>query len=176
LVRRHLMTGAEEGKQMKFISRRLATVVAGVVLVLAALAGSAAGAGAASAATTPVVYAAHLDGWHGYVKPGTFIFGNGGSPYLTGLHWTSWGSKSAWGTGKLWTVKPGCHPLYQCRYYSRWVGVYLNTVRSHSGHPYFARMAIEFFVSGKARWVTGWFAPHGGTTPYWGFPAVFPYL
>src|SRR5437868_3599246 len=56
---RSLMTGAEEGDYMKFISRRLATVVAGVVLVLAALVGSAAGAGAASAATTPVVYAAH---------------------------------------------------------------------------------------------------------------------
>ena len=164
---------------MKFISRRLATVVAGVMLVLAALAGSAAGAGAASAATTPVVYAAHLDGWHGYVKPGTFIFGNGGSPYLTGLHWTSWGSKSAWGTGKLWTVKPGCHPLYQCRYYSRWVGVYLNTVRSHSGHPYFARMAIEFFVSGKARWQVGWY-PHyncSGCTAFWGsFPNAWPYF
>ena len=37
-------------------------------------------------------------------------------------------------------------------------------------------MAVEFFVSGKARWVTGWFGVHGGTVPYWGFPAVFPYL
>jgi len=31
-------------------------------------------------------------------------------------------------------------------------------------------------VSGKARWVAGWFGIHGGTVPYWQFPAVFPYL
>ena len=36
--------------------------------------------------------------------------------------------------------------------------------------------AVEFFVSGKARWVTGWFGTYGGTMPYWQFPAVFPYL
>ena len=87
---------------MKIISRsRLAAVVAAAALALAALAGSAAGAGAASAATTPVVYAAHLDPWHGYVRPGYFIFGNGGAPELSNLHWTSWGSRSAWATGKL---------------------------------------------------------------------------
>jgi hypothetical protein len=39
-----------------------------------------------------------------------------------------------------------------------------------------ARMAAEFFVSGKARWVVGWFGIRGGTVPYWQFPAVFPYL
>jgi hypothetical protein len=37
-------------------------------------------------------------------------------------------------------------------------------------------MAVEFFVSGKARWVAGWFGIYGGTVPYWRFPAVFPYL
>ena len=31
-------------------------------------------------------------------------------------------------------------------------------------------------VSGKARWVVGWFGIHGGTVPYWQFPAAFPYL
>jgi hypothetical protein len=163
---------------MKFISRRLATVVAGAALVLAALAGSASGAGAASAATTPVVYAAHLDGWHGYVKPGSFYFGNGGAPYFTNLTWKSWGSKSAWGTGKLWTQKPGCAPSYKCPFYSRWVGVYLNTVRAHGSARYYARMAIEFFVSGKARWVVGWY-PHyncSGCAAFWGFPLVWPYF
>ena len=131
----------------------------------------------ASASTTPVVYAAHLDPWHGYVRPGYFIFGNGGAPEISNLTWKSWGSGSAWGTGKLWTQKPGCSTAsYKCPYSPRWVGVYLSTVRTHNGVRYYARMAVEFFVSGKARWVTGWFAPHGGTTPYWGFPAVFPYL
>lgn len=41
---------------------------------------------------------------------------------------------------------------------------------------YHARMAVEFFVPGKARWVVGWFGINGGTVPYWQFPAVFPYL
>ena len=59
---------------------------------------------------------------------------------------------------------------------SRWAGVYLSTVRTHNGVKYYARMAVEFFVSGKARWVPGWFRTHGGTVPYWQFPAVFPYL
>src|SRR2546423_4541848 len=113
-----LITGAEEGDHMKFISRRLATALAALTLALAALAGSA--AGAASAATTPVVYAAHLDPWHGYVRPGQLYFGNGGAPYFTALQWKSWGSGSAWGTGRLWNQNPGCHPSDKCACHSRW--------------------------------------------------------
>ena len=138
---------------------------------------AAAGEGAASASAVPVVYAAQNDGWHAYVKPGNFYFGNGGAPFFTQLHWTSWNSSSAWATGRLWTQKPGCTaPSYQCPYSARWVGVYLSTVRTHNGVKYYARMAVEFFVSGQARWVAGWFGIHGGTVPYWQFPAVFPYL
>jgi hypothetical protein len=173
------MKGAEEGDRMKFISRRMATAMAAVALALAALAGSAAGAGAASAATTPVVYAAHLDPWHGYVKPGRFIFGNGGAPELSNLTWKSWSSGSAWGTGKLWTQKPGCAPSYKCPFYSRWVGVYLNTVRAHGSARYYARMAIEFFVSGKARWQVGWYPRYScsGCSAFWGsFPNAWPYF
>ena len=94
------------------------------------------------------------------------------------LTWKSWGSGSAWGTGKLWTQKPGCSPSYKCAYYSRWAGVYLSTVRWHNGVRYYARMAIEFFVSGKARWVVGWY-PHyncPGCSAFWGFPLVWPYF
>jgi hypothetical protein len=105
-----------------------------------------------------------------------FFFGNGGAPYFTALQWKSWNSGSAWGTGKLWTQKPGCSPSYKCTFSSRWVGVDLSTVRTHNGVRYYARMAVEFFVSGKAHWVTGWFGIHGGTVPDWQFPAVFPYL
>jgi hypothetical protein len=155
------------------IARRL---LAGAVLLGTVLAGATFAAGPASASTAPVVYAARNNGWHGYTRPGTFIFGNGGAPYFTALQWKSWGSGSAWGTGKLWTQKPGCSPSYKCTYSSRWAGVYLNTARTHNGVRYYARMAVEFFVSGKARWVIGWFGIHGGTVPYWQFPAVFPYL
>lgn len=133
---------------------------------------------AASASTTPVVYAAHLDPWHGYVRPGRLIFGNGGAPEVSNLTWKSWGSGSAWGTGRLWTQKPGCAPSYKCRFYPRWVGISLSTVRMHGSARYYARMAVEFFVSGKARWVVGWY-PHyncSGCAAYWGFPLVWPYF
>ena len=66
------------------------------------------------------------------------------------------GLKSAWATGKLWTIAPGRHPAASCKHTTRWVGVYLNTVRLHGSARYYARMAIEFFVSGKARWQVGW--------------------
>ena len=81
------------------------------------------------------------------------------------------------GDGRLWTQKPGCSPSYKCPYYSRWVGVYLNTVRWHNGVRYYARMAVEFYYAGKWRWDVGWFPRYlGGTMPVWLFPAVFPYL
>ena len=118
----------------------------------------------------------HNNGWHAYTKPSSFYFGNGSAPYFTGPHWTSWGSKSAWATGRLWTQKPGCSPSYKCAYSSRWVGVYLNTVRTHGAARYYARMAIEFKNGGKMHWVVGRFGIHGGTVPWWQFPAVFPYL
>jgi hypothetical protein len=158
---------------MKIIRKLLAAAaILGIAFSVAATA-----EGAASASTVPVVYAAHIDSWHGYVKPGSFGFGNGGAPYITQLKWTSWGSGSAWGTGKLWTQKPGCSPSYQCPYSSRWIGLYLSTVKTHGSTRYYARMAAKLFVSGKARWVVGWFPRYeGGTMPVWQFPAVFPYL
>ena len=153
-------------------------LLAGAVLLGTLLAGAVFAEGPASASSAPVVYAARNDGWqHGSIRPGTYIFGNGGAPFFTALRWKSWGPGSAWGTGRLWIQKPGCSAAsYKCPYSSRWAGVYLSTVRTHGGVRYYARMAVEFFVSGQARWVTGWFATHGGTMPYWGFPAVFPYL
>jgi hypothetical protein len=157
---------------MKIIRKLLA----GAAIAVVAFTAAAAGQGTAGASTVPVVHAAHVDGWHSYVKPGYFLFGNGGSPYFTNLTWKSWGSSSAWGTGRLWTQKPGCSPSYMCPYYYRWVGVYLNTIRWHNGVPYYDRMAVKFYRAGAWRWDVGWFGYHGGTVPYWAFPAVWPYL
>lgn len=158
------------------IRKTAARLLAGALLAGMALSGTVVGASAADASTAPTVYAANNNGWHGYTRPGSFYFGNGGAPYLTELHWTSWGAKSAWATGRLWTQKPGCSPSYKCAFSSRWVGVYLSTVRTHGGTRYYARMAVEFKNGGKMRWVAGWFGIHGGTVPWWQFPAVFPYL
>ena len=138
---------------------------------------AAAGEGAASASAVPVVYAAHNDGWHGYVKPGSFGFGNGGAPYITQLKWKSWGSRSAWGTGRLWIENSGCSPSYKCGYSSRWVGLYLSTIRTQGSVKYYARMAAELFVSGKARWEVGWLKIYPrAKVPMWQFPLVYPYL
>jgi hypothetical protein len=133
---------------------------------------------AASAGTTPVMYAAHLDGWHGYVKPSYVLFGNGGAPYLTNLTWTSWKGTSAWGTGKMWTQKPGCTPSYKCAYYARWVGVSMTNIWWHGSQRYYARMAVEFYNAGAWRWDVGWlkYPFAGATVPFWVFPATFPYL
>lgn len=159
--------------RIKEIARRLLVVA---VLAGTVLSGAVLGASSASASTAPIVYAAQNNGWHAYTKPGSSYFGNGGVPYFTGLHWTSWGSKSAWATGRLWTQKPGCSPSYKCAYSSRWVGVYLNTVKTHGATRYYARMAVEFSNGGKMHWVVGGLGIHGGTVPWWQFPAVWPYL
>lgn len=159
-------------RTMKIIGRLLA----GAAILGMAFSGAAIGEGTAHASAVPVVHAAHNDGWHAYVKPGRFYFGNGAAPFFTGLRWTSWNSRSAWATGRLWTAKPGCSPGYKCPYSSRWAGVYLNTVRWHNGVRYYARMAVEFRNAGKMRWDVGWFGYHGARVPWWQFPAVFPYL
>lgn len=144
-------------------------VLAAVAILGMALTGAAIGEPAASASTVPVVY--NDNGWHGSVKPGILYFGNGGAPYITGLHWTSWNATSAQATGRLWTEKFGCTPSYRCGYSSRYVQVDLNTVRSHDGTGYYARMTVRFRYGGKWRRDTGWIR-----NGFWVFPVTFPYL
>jgi hypothetical protein len=146
-------------------------IASGLIIAIALVVAGSIGINAANASTVPVVYAANANGWHASVKPGHFYFGNGGAPYITRLRWSSWNGTSAWATGKLWAQKPGCSPSYKCRYYSRWAGVYLNTVRWHNGTRYYARMAVRFWYAGKWRWDAGRFR-----SGYWVFPLVFPYF
>ena len=154
-------------------ARRLllsAAALAGLLLPATVVAG-----GTASAATTPVVYAAHADGWHAYRKPGSFYFGNGGAPYFTNLTWKSWAANSAWATGKIWIHKT-CTPSYKCGYTSRWVGVYLSVPKYHGAARYYGKMSVELSVSGKLKWEAGYFTAPKGVTAYWKFPLVWPYL
>jgi hypothetical protein len=96
---------------------------------------------------------------------------------ITNLTWKSWGSKSAWGTGKIWTQKAGCSPSYKCRFSSRWVGISLTTIKKHGARPYYDRMAVEMRVGTKMHWFVGWFKYYpGATVPSWIFPLVWPYL
>jgi hypothetical protein len=175
----HLDRVRQATGERRFAVKVIKRLLVGAVVILgAALSGAAVAQSAAGASTTPVVYAAHEDGWHPYVKPGSFYFGQGGAPYITSLTWHSWSGASAWGTGKLWTQQPGCSPSYKCPYYSRWVGVSMTTIRWHGGQRYYARMAIEFWNAGAWRWDAGWFEyPFAGATvPFWVFPVVWPYL
>lgn len=147
-------------------------LLAGAAILGMALAGAAAVTGTASASTVPVVYGAGAKGWHASVTPGSFYFGNGGAPYFTSLHWTSWNGTSAQATGKLWGQKPGCSPSYKCAYSSRYVQVTLTTVHSRNGIRYYAHIAVRFYYGGKWHVVTGWLGSNG----YWMFPLVYPYL
>jgi hypothetical protein len=146
-------------------------VLAGVAIACMALSGAVITGGPAEASTVPVVYSANADGWHGYVRPATIYFGQGGAPILADLHWSWWNGASAWATGRLRIQQPGCSPSYKCPYYSRPVAVSLNTVRWHTGTRYYARMEVRFWYAGKWRWDTGWLR-----NGYWVFPATFPYL
>lgn len=147
-------------------------IKAGAAILGLACSVAAIGAGPADAGTVPVVYSAHADGWHGYVRPAAIYFGQGGAPFLAKLHWSSWTGTSARATGELWAQKPGCSlPSYKCPYSSRWAGVYLTTIRWHHGTRYFARLAVRFWYGGKWRWDVGWLQ-----RGYWAFPLVYPYL
>ena len=155
-------------KRIPTIVRRL---LAKGVLVGLLLSGAAVAEGSASAATTPVVYSANNTPWSASRHPSHFYFGNGGAPYFTNLTWKSWGSSSAWGTGKVWIHK-GCTPSYKCGYSSRWVGVYLSVVKTHNGTRYYSRMSIELRVGTKMKWESGTYQ-----SGWWGhFPNVWPWF
>lgn len=156
---------------MRNLIKRL---LAGTAVLGVALSGIILGVGQASA-STPVIYGAVANSWaHGYVEPGSIQFGMGGSPYIAGLHWTSWSSSGAWATGTLWTQQLSCqytHPTYQCLYYPRSITVHLSTIRLHAGiHPYYARMDVTYYYGGRWLYQTGWF------NGWWQFPAVPLYL
>jgi hypothetical protein len=75
------------------------------------------------------------------------------------------------GDGEAVDAEAWMSPSYKCPYYSRWAGVYLNTIRWHGGTRYYARMAVKFWYEGRWRWDVGWFR-----NGFWTFPLVFPYL
>jgi hypothetical protein len=133
---------------------------------------------AASAATTPVKVYASDAGWHSpSVKPAGFIFGQGGSPFITGLRW-QWWSNTAYATGRLWAVIPGCAPLYLCKYYPHWISVRLSTIRLHGSVRYFSAMTVKFWHNGAWHRQPAHFRSFCGacTVPFWIGPASWPYL
>jgi len=133
---------------------------------------------AASAATVPTRVYASDAGWHSpSVKPTVFYFGQGGSPYITNLQW-QWWYKTAYATGRVWTVIPGCAPLYQCKYYPHWISMRLSTIRMHGSVRYFSVMTVKFWHNGAWHWQTAYFRTFCSTCtmPFWIGPASWPSL
>ena len=127
---------------------------------------------AAATATAKTVVDSKDDLWQDMtVKPEKISFGNGGSPFITNLTWHSWTATTAYGEGKLHVQKPCNLPSYECTAYSvRWASVRLTSTKLHNGRPYFSKMAIVFYRSGKiTRRLTDL---HG----YWTGKALWPYF
>jgi hypothetical protein len=128
----------------------------------------------------PTKVQAGLTGWVGMsVKPRNIIFGQGGSPYITNLAWSHWhNGANARASGRLHAlVNPKCQPLYRCPYTTRYVSVYLNTVKVYGTLHYFYTMAVRFYHNGAWHRLVGVFKPlPGAKVPFWIFPAVWPYL
>ena len=152
------------------------------LLAGAALAALALSIAAPALASTPppTKVQAQPTAWVGMsVKPRNIEFGQGGSPFITNLAWSYWhNGANAWASGRLHALaNPACHPVYQCPYASRYVSVYLYTVKAHGTLHYFYNMAVRFYHDGAWHRLVGVFKPlPGATAPYWIFPAVWPYL
>jgi hypothetical protein len=133
---------------------------------------------AALAGATPVkVYAADA-GWnYPSVRPSAIYFGQGGSPFITRLHW-QWWYKTGYATGRLWTVTPGCAPLAKCKYYPHWISVRLSTIKLHGTVRYFYAMRVKFWHNGAWHWQTAHFRTFCSTctAPFWIGPSSWPYL
>ena len=96
-------------------------------------------------------------------------FGNGGAPFITGLRWRWW-DRTAYATGRLWAVSPGCTPAYLCRYYSHWISVRLSTVRLHGSVRYFSVMTVRFWHN------LAWHKQTAYFQAFWIAPASWPDL
>jgi hypothetical protein len=128
----------------------------------------------------PTKVQANLTGWAGMsVKPRNIYFGQGGAPYITNLAWSYWhNGANARAAGRLHVqANPKCHPSYRCPYTTRYVSVYLDTMKTHGSLHYFYNMAVRFYHAGAWHRLVGAFKPlPGATAPFWIFPAVWPYL
>lgn len=126
-------------------------------------------ASTASASTLPVVQA-HPSGWSGMVtRPGAIHVGNGGSPFVRHLMWSSWGASSAHGSGQLVQQDSGCTmPSFLCPVSKRPATVYLHDVRHHNGKAFFKKMRWNWTSrNGHARVAYWLFGFEGGSVPAW---------
>jgi hypothetical protein len=147
--------------------------IAGAVIVAAGLTTAAVSIGStATGARQALPVALGFDnhqGWaRGEIRPRTVYFGAGGSLFVRGLTWTSWGKAAALGRGTRWI--DDCVPNCAAGSYARSAAtVTLWRARSHDGRAYFSRMTLEWQAGGRSyRQVFRW-SPGTGTSamPFW---------
>jgi hypothetical protein len=156
-------------------------LITGVISAVGIIAAVTATVSTASASVPVTKVQANILGWSGMsVRPAGINFGEGGAPFITGLHWSYWdnGTSAYAASGTLHQQVPGCTlPVYKCKYASEPVTVYLHTVKDHRTLHYFYAMTVKFRYHGTAYREAGVFKPNpGATEPNWIFRAVWPYL
>jgi len=149
---------------------RIRKAAGALILALGLAATGAFAVGTANASTLPRVQA-NTNGWSGMVtRPGTIYVGQGGSPFVRHLTWSSWGNSVAFASGQLVQQDSGCtQPSYLCPVSKRPVTVYLHYVQSHNGSPYFKKMRWNWTSrNGHARVMYWLFATYpGASVPAW---------
>lgn len=104
-------------------------------------------------------------------RPGAIYVGQGGSPYVRSLAWSTWTAGSA--TTRAGTLvrqaNPTCTPTYLCPVSKKPVTVYLHGVLTHNGTPYFAKMRWGYTSrNGHAEDIYWVFKDYpGGSVPSW---------
>jgi hypothetical protein len=109
---------------MRWKQRRVMKKIAMFALAVLVLAGGGAVASAATAQpctsgacyTEPAVLS-NAGAWAANIKPASEYFGQGGAPFMTGLHWSKYSHSKAIAKGRLHAIKAGCTPTYKCKYY-----------------------------------------------------------
>ncbi|MGO9077951.1 MAG: hypothetical protein ACLQDY_02765 [Streptosporangiaceae bacterium] len=74
-------------------------------------------------------------------QPVRILFGQGGSPFLTDLHWYPYNhTGAATVKGYLHAVRAGCTPMVDCPYYTVPVTVTTGNTWRHDGRYYYHDM------------------------------------
>jgi len=85
----------------------------------------------------------NLGPWTAATAPRRLYLGNGGAPFLTGLHWRIYRHARGRASGYLHAISAHCQPpIYRCRYYAIAVTVTTRRARWNAAHRrcYYTRM------------------------------------
>jgi hypothetical protein len=104
----------------------------------------------ASATTSrPVVFEPTASHPKSAVKPSHFVITVGPGLYAKRVHWTSWGRKTATGTGKLYGVDSGTQFLGHAT-------IHLYAVRTHRGTLYYSKLRLTHQHGSVPDYIWSW--------------------